>query len=106
MEHDVFVALLIGAAMFLLIFYKIIERFLDNKANEHNKRKEIATHAHSLVMDIGCILEDTHGVEQYNKLKPKLELVKRYYHNNDKRSIVPIDREKPTENEPVRLKVV
>lgn len=57
-------------------------------------------------MDIGCILEDTHGVEQYNKLKPKLELVKRYYHNNDKRSIVPIDREKPTENEPVRLKVV
>jgi len=57
-------------------------------------------------MDMGNILENTQGVEQYQKLKPKLEQVKRYYRNNDRRNIVPIDREQPTENEPVQLKVV
>lgn len=106
MEYDFFVALIIGAAILLLVFYKIIERSLDNKTNEQNKRKEIATHAHSLVMDVGNILENSEGLEQYNKLKPKLELVKRYYHNNDKRNIVPIDRGQSAENEPIQLKVV
>lgn len=106
MGYDVFVAILIAAAIFLLVFYKKIERLLDDKVDEQRKRKEIATHAHSLVMDIGNILENSQGADQYTRLKPKLEQVKRYYRNNDNRNVVPIDREQQAEKEPVQLRVV
>ncbi len=106
MGYDVFAAILIIVAIFLLVFYKKLEKLLDDKVDEQRKRKEIATHAHSLVMDIGNILENTKGTEQYHKLKPKYEQVKRYYRNNDKRNIVAIDRVQSSEKEPVQLKVV
>ncbi|PCH95370.1 MAG: hypothetical protein COB83_09010 [Gammaproteobacteria bacterium] len=106
MGYDIFAALLIISATFLLVFYKKFEKLLDDKVDKHRQRKEIATHAHSLVMDIGNILENSQGADQYNKLKPKLEQVKRYYRNNDKRNIVPIDRDQRSENEPVQLKAV
>lgn len=106
MGYDIFAALLIISATFLLVFYKKLERLLDDKVDKQRKRKEIATHAHSLVMDIGNILENTQGADQYNKLKPKYEQIKRYYRNNDKRNIVPIEIEQRSENEPIQLKVV
>ncbi|MDO6426195.1 hypothetical protein Q4489_04185 [Thalassotalea sp. 1_MG-2023] len=106
MGYDAFVALLIVAAIFLLVFYKKLEKLLDNKVDEQRKRKEITEHAHSLVMDIGNILENHEGIDQYQNLKPKLEQLKRYYRNNDNLNVVPIDREQQTEKEPVQLRVV
>lgn len=106
MGYDVFAALLIAASIFLLVFYKKLEQLLDDKVDEQRKRKEIATHAHSLVMDIGNILENSQGVDQYNMLKPKYEQIKRYYRNNDNRNVIPIDMVQSEQNEPVQLKVV
>lgn len=89
-------------ALFLLIFFKKIEAFL-NSQKEYSACKK---REHSLVMQIGDILENSKGTEQYTRLKPKLEQVKRYYKNNDNRNVVPIGREQQVEKEPVQLRVV
>ena len=106
MGYDVFSSILIISAIFLLVFYRKLEKILDDKVDEQRKRKEIASHAHSLVMDIGNILESSRGIDQIEKLKPKLQQVKKYYRNNDNRNIVRIDSSERTENAPVQLKVV
>lgn len=101
-----FVYYVLVIAIILLASLRSIERFLYKKAEEQRKTKEIGTHAHSLVMDIGNILENSRGIDQIEKLKPKLEQVKKYHRNNDNRNVVSIENSQPEENKRVQLKVV
>jgi hypothetical protein len=91
----------LGLAIALLVSHKICDSILYGKKETNNSKN---THAHNLVVDIGNTLINEKGVNQYQKLKPKLEQAKRYYLSN-KNTQQGIESTE-TKLESVKLKVV
>jgi len=101
-----FVYYLIIFSVALLASYKKLE----NLISEYDLTKKSDDlgykHSHNIVMDLGNVLMNKEGVEQYNALKPKLEQTKRYYLNSSNMNVGRIIRTEEIQLEPVKLKVV
>jgi energy-converting hydrogenase A subunit M len=93
-------------AVLFLANYKKIENLIglyDAIKKSTDNRYE---HSHNLVIDLGDVLMNKEGIEQYEALKPKFEQVKRYCLNESNQNITRIAHTGESQFEPVKLKVV
>jgi energy-converting hydrogenase A subunit M len=93
-------------AVLFLANYKKIENLIglyDAIKKSTDNRYE---HSHNLVIDLGDVLMNKEGIEQYEALKPKLEQVKRYCLNANNQQVKRIVLADESQFEPVKLKIV
>jgi energy-converting hydrogenase A subunit M len=101
-----FVYYLLIFSVFLFVGYKKLENLIcqyDAIKKSTGNRYE---HSHNLIIDLGDVLMNKEGVEQYEALKPKIEQVKRYCLNESNQNITRIAHTGESQFEPVKLKVV
>ncbi|NQZ24462.1 MAG: hypothetical protein HRT53_20750 [Colwellia sp.] len=101
-----FVYYLIIFSVALLASYKKLENLIGQYDSIKRSDDLSYKHSHNLVMDLGNVLMNKEGIEQYNELKPKLEQAKRYYLNASNQNVERIVRNNESQLEPVKLKVV
>jgi energy-converting hydrogenase A subunit M len=99
-----FVYYMLAIAVLLLTNIKRIE----SVSLQYKTLKEgtPVNHSHNLVIDLGDVLMNKEGIEQYEALKPKFEQVKRYCLNESNQNITRIAHTGESQFEPVKLKVV
>jgi hypothetical protein len=93
-------------AILLLLNYKKIESVIEQYHTVKSTTKYNHEHPHNLVIDLGYVLMNKEGVEQYEALKPKLEQVRRYCLNANNQEVNRIVYIEESQFEPVKLKIV
>jgi energy-converting hydrogenase A subunit M len=99
-----FVYYMLAIAVLLLTNIKRIE----SVSLQYKTLKEgtPVNHSHNLIIDLGDVLMNKEGIEQYEALKPKFEQVKRYCLNVNNQQVNRIINVDESQFEPVKLKIV
>jgi energy-converting hydrogenase A subunit M len=101
-----FVYYLLIFSVFLFIGYKKLENLIGQYDLIKKSTEHCYEHSHNLVIDLGDVLMNKEGIEQYEALKPKFEQVKRYCLNENNQNITRIAHTGENQFEPVKLKIV